>query len=166
VRPNPQWVEPVDIVNSALARRQRRFAERKVKLDLDSNLPIVHVDPVQVEQALVQIIDNAAKYSDPDSPIEVTARPNGLAVVLSVQDRGAGLTESEKRQVRGRFYRGPRQAGSTPGSGLGLWVADAFVTANGGKVEVESPGPDQGTTVSIHLPLAPHAAELEARSDD
>jgi two-component system sensor histidine kinase KdpD len=166
VRPKLQWVDPVDIVNSALQRRQRRLAERKVNLSLDSNLPIVHVDPVQVEQALVQILDNAAKYSDTDSPIEVTARPNGQAVVLSVHDRGAGLTPSEKRQIRERFSRGPRHAGSTSGTGLGLWVADAFVTANGGKVEVESPGADLGTTVSIHLPLTPHAAELEIRADD
>lgn len=166
VRPNPQWVEPVDIVNSALQRRQRGLADRKVHLNLDSNLPIVHVDPTQVERALVQILDNATKYSDPDSPIDVSARPNGASVVLSVQDCGAGLTESELRQVRERFYRGPRHAGSAPGSGLGLWVADAFITANGGKVEVASPGPDQGTIVSIHLPQAPHAAAIEARGDD
>ena len=166
VRPKLQWVEPVDIVNSALQRRQRRLAGRKVIIDLDSNLPIVHVDPGQIEQALVQILDNAAKYSDADSQIDVTARPNDHAVVLSVHDRGAGLTEGEKRRVGERFYRGPRHAGLTPGSGLGLWVADAFITANGGRVEVESPGADHGTTVSIHLPLSPHAVEIEASPDD
>jgi two-component system sensor histidine kinase KdpD len=164
VRPKMQWVEPVDIVNSALERRRRRLAGRNVTVNLDSNLPIVHVDPVQVERALVQILDNAAKYSD--APIEVTARANGAAVVLSVEDRGAGITESEKQQVGERFYRGPRHTTLTPGSGLGLWVAGAFVTANGGKVEVESPGADLGTTVSIHLPLSPHAAAIGAAVDD
>jgi len=96
VRPKLQWVEPVDIVNAAVAHRQRRLAGYPVTLELDSNLPIVHVDPAQVEQALLQIIDNAAKYSPPGSPIEVAARPNGATVMLSVNDRGAGLTAEEK----------------------------------------------------------------------
>ena len=62
--------------------------------------------------------------------------------MLSVHDSGAGLTREEKRQVGGRFFRGPRHAATTSGSGLGLWIAKAFITANGGKVEVESDGVD------------------------
>jgi two-component system sensor histidine kinase KdpD len=137
-----------------------------VTLDLHSNLPIVHVDPAQVEQALVQIIDNAAKYSPAGSPIRVAAHPNGQAVMLSVHDCGSGLTSDEKSQVGARFFRGPRQAASTSGSGLGLWIANAFITANGGKVEVESAGADRGTTVTIHLPMSAEAAPLEANIDD
>ena len=153
VRPKLQWVEPVDIVNAAFEHRRRRLAGYPVTLDLHSNLPIVHVDPAQVEQALVQIIDNAAKYSPPGSPIAVAARPNGQTVMLSVHDRGAGLTPEEKIRVGGRFFRGPRHAATTSGSGLGLWIANAFISANGGKVEVESDGIGRGTTVTIHLPV-------------
>jgi two-component system sensor histidine kinase KdpD len=137
-----------------------------VTLDLDSNLPIVHVDPMQVEQALVQIIDNAAKYSPAGAPIRVAARPNGHTVMLSVHDRGAGLTAEEKNLVGDRFFRGPRHAATTSGSGLGLWIANAFITANGGKVEVESEGADRGTTVTIHLPLSPEAERLETTVDE
>ena len=75
VRPKLQWVEPVDIVNAAFEHRRRRLTGYPVTLDLDSNLPIVHVDPAQVEQALVQILDNAAKYSPAGSPIRVAAVP-------------------------------------------------------------------------------------------
>jgi len=162
VRPKLQWVEPVDIVNAAFEHRRRRLAGYPVTLDLHSNLPIVHVDPAQVEQALVQIIDNAAKYSPPGSPIAVAARPNGQTVMLSVHDRGAGLTPEEKIRVGGRFFRGPRHAATTSGSGLGLWIANAFISANGGKVEVESDGIGRGTTVTIHLPMsaAPMSAAL------
>jgi two-component system sensor histidine kinase KdpD len=131
-----------------------------VTLDLNSNLPIVHVDPAQVEQALVQILDNAAKYSPAGSPIRVTAHPNGHAVVLAVHDCGAGLTAEEQRQIGERFFRGPRHAVTTSGSGLGLWIADAFITANGGKVEVESEGADRGSTVSIHLPISTSAEAM------
>jgi two-component system sensor histidine kinase KdpD len=161
VRPKLQWVEPVDIVNAALEHRRRRLAGHPVTLDLDSNLPIVRADPAQVEQALVQILDNAAKYSSDGSPIRVTAHPNGQTVVLSVHDRGAGLTSEEKRQVGGRFFRGPRHAATTSGSGLGLWIANAFITANGGKVEVESEGAERGTTVSIYLPMSPEPISTE-----
>jgi two-component system, OmpR family, sensor histidine kinase KdpD len=166
VRPKPQWVEPVDIVNAAYAHRRRRLEGFPVTLDLDSNLPIVHVDPMQVEQALVQIIDNAAKYSPAGAPIRVAARPNGHTVMLSVHDRGAGLTAEEKNLVGDRFFRGPRHAATTSGSGLGLWIANAFITANGGKVEVESDGADRGTTVTIHLPLSPEAERLETTVDE
>jgi two-component system, OmpR family, sensor histidine kinase KdpD len=151
--PKLQWIEPVDIVNAAVEHRRRRLAGHPVTLDLDSNLPIVRADPTQVEQALVQILDNAAKYSTDGAPIRVAARPNGQSVVLSVHDCGAGLSSDEKRQVGGRFFRGPRHAATTSGSGLGLWIANAFISANGGKVEVESDGVDRGTTVSIHLPM-------------
>ena len=166
VRPKLQWIEPVDIVNAAVEHRRRRLAGHPVTLDLDSNLPIVRADPAQVEQALMQILDNAAKYSSDGAPIRVAARPNGQSVVLSVHDCGAGLTGEEKRQVGGRFFRGPRHAATTSGSGLGLWIANAFISANGGKVEVESAGVDRGTTVSIHLPLSGEAAPLETSVDE
>ncbi len=155
VRPKPQWVEPVDIVNSAVEHRRRRLTGHPVALDLDCDLPIVHVDPAQVKQALVQILDNAAKYSASDASIRVAARRRGEAVVLSVHDSGAGLTGEEKRQVGQRFFRGSRHAALTSGSGLGLWIANAFISANGGTVEVMSAGAEQGATVSIHLPIAP-----------
>jgi two-component system sensor histidine kinase KdpD len=171
VRPKLQWVEPVDIVNAAIEHRRRRLAGHTVTLDLDSNLPIVRADPAQVEQALIQILDNAAKYSSDGSPINVAANPNGHTVVLSVRDCGAGLTPEEKDQVGERFFRGPRHAATTSGSGLGLWIANAFISANGGRVEVESEGADRGTTVSIHLPVSPDPmprapALVEASTDE
>jgi len=166
VRPKPQWIEPVDLVNAAVEHRKRRLAGHPVSLELDSNLPIVRADPAQVEQALVQILDNAAKYSAEGTPIHVAARPNGHCVVLSVQDCGSGLTGEEKLKVGGRFFRGPRHAATTSGSGLGLWIANAFVTANGGRIEIESAGVERGTTVSIHLPLPDEARAPETAIDE
>jgi two-component system sensor histidine kinase KdpD len=164
VRPKPQWVEPVDIVNAAIEHRRRRLAGHPVTLDLDSNLPIVHADPAQVEQALVQILDNAAKYSPEAAPIRVTARADAHTAVLAVHDCGSGVTGEEKMQICERFFRGSRQAATTSGSGLGLWIANAFVTANGGELEVESEGADRGTTVSIRLPGLPEPKSAEPSS--
>ena len=166
IRPRQEWIEPQDIVNSALERRRRRLSGHAVSLDMDSNLPFIYVDAVLVEQAFVQIVDNAAKYSPPGSPIAVAAKRNGRDVVLSVHDRGVGLTAEENAQLGERFFRGRRHAATTSGSGLGLWIAKAFVTANGGKIQAESSGADQGTTVSIHLPFATPASQPEVGPDD
>jgi two-component system sensor histidine kinase KdpD len=166
IRPRQEWIEPQDIVNSALERRRRRLSGHSLSLDVDSNLPFIYVDPVLVEQAFGQIVDNAAKYSPPGSPITVAAKRNGRDVVLSVHDEGVGLTAQENAQLGERFFRGARHAATTSGSGLGLWIAKAFVTANGGKIEAASAGADQGTTVSIHLPFATPASQPEVGPDE
>ncbi len=166
IRPRQEWIEPQDIVNSALERRRRRLSGHELTLDVDSNLPFVYVDPVLVEQAFVQIVDNAAKYSPQGSSIAVTARRNGRAVVLSVHDAGIGLTSEENARMCERFFRGTRQAAAVSGSGLGLWIASAFVSANGGRIEASSSGPDRGATVSIHLPIATPADQPEVSPDD
>ena len=138
IRPRQEWIEPQDIVNSALERRRRRLSGHNVSLDMDSNLPLIYVDAVLVEQAFVQIVDNAAKYSPTGSPITIAAKRNGRDVVLSVRDQGVGLTAEESAQIGERFFRGARHAATTSGSGLGLWIAKAFVTANGGKIQAVS----------------------------
>jgi two-component system, OmpR family, sensor histidine kinase KdpD len=166
IRPRQEWIEPQDIVNAALERRRRRLSGHEVSLDMDSNLPFIYVDPVLVEQAFGQLVDNAAKYSPPGSPITVAAKRNGHDVVLSVHDEGAGLTAQENARVGERFFRGPRHATTTSGSGLGLWIAKAFVGANGGKIEAASAGADRGTTVSIHLPFATPMNQPEVGPDD
>jgi two-component system sensor histidine kinase KdpD len=166
VKPRMEWTEPADIINSALERRRRRLAGHVISIDMDSNLPFIYVDPVLVEQAFVQIVDNAAKYSPAGSTITINARRNGPGIVLSVHDTGAGLTAEETKRIGERFFRGERLAATAPGSGLGLWIANAFVLANGGKIEAKSPGADQGTTVFIHLPLAKDAPQHEVGPDD
>jgi len=166
IRPRQEWIEPQDIVNSALERRRRRLSGHNVSLDMDTNLPFIYVDAVLVEQAFVQIVDNAAKYSPAGSPIIVAAKRNGHDVVLSVHDNGVGLTAEENAQLGERFFRSARNAATTSGSGLGLWIAKAFVGANGGKIEAESSGADQGTTVSIHLPYATPVNQPEVDPDD
>jgi two-component system sensor histidine kinase KdpD len=85
---------------------------------------------------------------------------------LSVHDDGVGLTVEEKTRLGERFFRGARHAATTSGSGLGLWIAKAFVGANGGKIEAESSGADQGTTMSILLPYATPASQPEVGPDD
>ena len=151
IRLESEWVEPADIINAAIDRRQRLLAGHSVILEIPSELPFIYVDPIILEQALGQIVDNAAKYSQLGSAITVTARRDGAAVVLSVSDEGMGLVGEERTRLWERFFRGERHV-NVSGSGLGLWIAKAFVTSNGGEVEAFSEGAGRGTIVSIRLP--------------
>jgi two-component system sensor histidine kinase KdpD len=147
-----EWIEPADIVNAAVDRRQRLLADHRLLLDVAGELPFIYVDPILLEQAFGQIVDNAAKYSQPGSAIIIAARAEGDSVVLSVKDEGIGLVGEERTRLWERFFRGERRAANVAGSGLGLWIAKAFVTANAGQIEAFSEGADRGTLVSIRLP--------------
>jgi two-component system sensor histidine kinase KdpD len=120
-----------------------------------------------VQQALVQIIDNAVKYSQAGSRITISGESRDGMLLLGVRDEGAGLSEAEKATIFNRFVRGERHALTTSGSGLGLWIASAFVTANGGQVNAFSEGPGLGTTVRIELPAVQTAVpQLETDADE
>jgi two-component system sensor histidine kinase KdpD len=167
VRLDSEWVEPADIVNAAVERRQRLLVGHQVVVQVPAELPFIQVDPILLEQALGQIIDNAAKYSQPASTVTVAARGEGAWVVLSVADQGIGLVGDERTRLWERFFRGERHASHVPGSGLGLWIAKAFVTANGGEIAAFSEGADRGTVVSIRLPAGePAASELPVDGDE
>ena len=167
VKPHTEWAEPADIINSTIERCRRRLGDRRVLLDLPADLPLIYVDPVLVQQALVQIVDNAAKYSSKGSRIVISARSADGNMTLSVCDQGAGLTASEQSQMWGRFARGERHATTTSGFGLGLWIANAFISANGGTMNASSQGPYLGTTVAIQLPVTQRAAhQIESDADE
>jgi two-component system sensor histidine kinase KdpD len=167
LKPLRQWVECADLVNSALERRDRRLSGHIVTMDVASDLPLIYVDPVLVEQALVQIIDNAAKYSLPGRTIGVAARREGDEIVLSVTDQGSGFTAEERDRLGERFFRGGRHLTTIPGSGLGLWIASAFASANDGELQAISDGEDQGATVLIRFPVVREVAlQLEGADDE
>jgi two-component system sensor histidine kinase KdpD len=167
IRPEPEWVEPADIINAAIDRWQRLLAVDRVVLEVPRDLPLLYVDPILLEQALGQIIDNAVKYSQAGSMVTVGARIEGPSVVLSVQDEGIGLVGDERTRLWERFFRGERCASNVPGSGLGLWITKAFVTANGGEIDAFSHGADRGTVVSIRLPATdPQTQDLAVGDDE
>ena len=154
LQPHLEWTDPTDIVGAAVKQKAARLAGHRLELAVLPDLPLVKVNSVLVEQALGQVLENAAKYSPAGSTIRISARAEEDRVVLAVADQGAGLTEDERRQIGQRSFRGARHVHHVPGAGLGLWIADTFVVANGGTLDAESPGPGRGTTVSIRLPAA------------
>jgi len=167
IKPLMEWADPTDIVNSAVERCRNRMSDRRVVLNLPGDLPLVHVDSVLVQQALVQIFDNAVKYSHAGSQITVAVRARDGRMILSVSDQGAGLTATEQTQMWDRFVRGDRHALTTSGSGLGLWIAAAFISANGGKINAVSEGPGLGTALTIELPVTQAAVtQMEGETDE
>jgi two-component system sensor histidine kinase KdpD len=167
VKPHIEWADPADIVNSAIERCRNRMSDRRIAVNLPADLPLIHVDPVLVQQALVQIFDNAVKYSHSGSQITVAARARDGRMILSVNDQGAGLTAAEQSKIWDRFARGERHAATTSGSGLGLWIANAFIAVNGGKINAISEGPGLGTAMAIELPVTQAAVtQMEGDTDE
>jgi two-component system, OmpR family, sensor histidine kinase KdpD len=152
LRPRFEWAEVSDIVNAALQRHRARLTGHDVKVDLAAELPLAYVDQNLVEQALGHVIENAMKYSPPGSPIRIAGRVEDGLLAVTVTDSGAGITADELGRLGERFFRRDRAAGTT-GSGLGLWIAKAFLHANGGSLDAESDGVDRGSTLILRLPI-------------
>jgi len=155
------WTDPTDIIGAAVERISLRYPNHRIDLDLGSDLPLVHVDPVLVEQALGQIIANSAKYSPPASTIRIAANVENRQLLISVSDEGAGLTIVEKGRLAERFFRGQRHIGKIAGSGLGMWIANTFIMSSGGKLDALSQGEGKGTTIQIAFPVLPRIDEDE-----
>ncbi|MBV9626759.1 MAG: DUF4118 domain-containing protein [Xanthobacteraceae bacterium] len=167
VCPQRDWVDPVDLIDRALAHKGATLVSHRLAVKISPDLPLVRVDGALIEQAIGQVLENAAKYSPPDSLITIAARAEQDCVVISVADEGHGLTVTEQDQVGRRSFRGERSHKATPGSGLGLWIAQCFVTANGGMLEARSQGAGLGSTISIRLDAAQGAvAELVGAEDE
>jgi two-component system sensor histidine kinase KdpD len=166
LRARHDWTDPTDIINAAVERASLRHPNRSINLDFASDLPLIQVDPVLVEQALGQIIANAAKFSYTPSTIQIEAEVEGQQLIISVHDEGAGLTVDEKSKLAERFFRGQRHVGKVSGSGLGMWIANTFIVGSGGKLEALSPGEGQGTTIRVVFPITQHdRSEIEMQED-
>jgi two-component system sensor histidine kinase KdpD len=107
-----------------------------VTVDIAADVPLVFVDPVLFEQLFVNLLENADKYTPPDTPIEVQARAEGQLVTIEVIDHGSGIPPGTETKVFDKFYRGPHVGVS--GAGLGLPICKAIVNAHGGTISAES----------------------------
>jgi two-component system, OmpR family, sensor histidine kinase KdpD len=148
-----EWAEPADFINAALQRCRNRLTGRAVDVTLPEELVLLRIDSVLMERALGQILDNAAKYSPPESAISVSGHLESGQFVISVVDQGVGLNADDRTLLGQKFFRGNRHSQITSGLGLGFWIASAFVAANNGTIEATSEGVNKGMAVSVRLPL-------------
>jgi two-component system sensor histidine kinase KdpD len=113
-------------------------------------LPI-RVDAAQIERVLVNLLENALKFSSPTDPVSVSARSGAGRVLIRVRDRGPGIVPADRERIFEPFERG---SGEGRGSGLGLAIARGFAEANGGFIGVESSSEHGGSTFVLDLPAA------------
>jgi two-component system sensor histidine kinase KdpD len=146
---NRDWHSVEELVGSALARLEPVLRGRTVRARVPEDLPLVPVDGILVEQALVNLLENAAKHTDPPGAVEISARAEGGSIVVEVADEGPGLPPGAEERVFEKFYR----AGSARrGFGLGLPICRAIATAHGGDIRAERREP-RGTRFRFALPL-------------
>ena len=133
-------------------RRDAAAEHREVTSDVDANLPGIRADRDALSRALWNLLENAAKYSEPSAPIRVFARRQGDTVLVGVQDAGAGIPASEHKRIFQKFVRGDdaTRAG-VRGVGIGLALVTRIVEAHGGSVRLESE-PGRGSTFTLVLP--------------
>ncbi|MCU0224817.1 MAG: sensor histidine kinase KdpD [Acidobacteria bacterium] len=149
--PRREWQSLEEIVGAAIHRLGRRLDGRELQLDLPAELPLIAVDGVLFEQVLINLVENAVRYTPPGTPITIAARADGASLELSVADRGPGLEPGEEREIFEKFRRGAAGR-ETRGAGLGLAICRGIVEAHGGTIAAGN-RPGGGALFRIRLPL-------------
>lgn len=142
------------MIARAVREAQPLLNGRTLQVQVAPNLPPVSADENLARTVLRHLLDNAAKYSAPGSPIVIRGQAIEGQIRISVADRGPGLTAGELEHIFDRHYRGARTRDAVPGMGIGLAIARDIVSAHGGRIWAEST-PGEGTTVTFTLPVAP-----------
>jgi two-component system sensor histidine kinase KdpD len=140
-----------DLVGIALARFAQRRSSHMVQVDLPETLPLVSMDMPLMTQVLMNLLDNAAKYSPENAPIEIQGWLANGEVVLSILDQGIGIPETDLPKVFDKFYRTPLTRGIS-GIGLGLSISQGIVEAHRGRMWAEN-RPSGGSAISLALPV-------------
>jgi signal transduction histidine kinase len=144
-----------EIVHAAVRAIQQRLDSEgfTLAMTLDEDLPLVPADGDAIEQAVLNLLTNAMKYSGESRRIDLGLRRENGKAVISVEDQGMGIKPSAQRRIFESFYRADTpQVEEVPGTGFGLTLVEHIVTAHGGSVGLESI-PGEGSTFSLHLPL-------------
>jgi len=149
------WTTPADIVASALQRLHRVLAELRLEVLVPDDLPLLYVHPALVEQALVNVLENAARFSPPQGRLQVAVATGAGSLRFIVSDEGPGVPEAERERIFDMFYTAARGDRGGPGTGLGLAICQGMIGAHGGRVFVGDGLGGRGASVTLELPLQP-----------
>jgi len=156
-----EWTPLEEVVGAALNRREMATEAHRVRVSLPEDLPLVAMDGVLMEQLLLNLLDNALKYSPPGSPVDIKAWAAGKSLTLSVSDQGPGIPEGEEERIFEKLARG-QAASNRPGAGLGLAICKGIVTAHHGRIQAVN-HPHGGAQFLVTLPLGtPPVMPVEA----
>jgi two-component system, OmpR family, sensor histidine kinase KdpD len=163
VKLNLQWQPLEEVVGSALNATQGMLKQHVVEVRIPRDLPLVRIDALLIERVLVNLLENASKYTPPGSKITLAAEAVADQLSVSVSDNGPGLPAGREEAVFQKFTRGERES-ATPGVGLGLAICRAIIESHQGRI-VATHRPGGGARFSFTLPLGdPPAAAEEAEA--
>jgi two-component system sensor histidine kinase KdpD len=154
------WCDMEDITGIALRRVRECIKERLLVVNIPVELPLVRADCVLLEQVLVNLLDNACKYSLQGSEIVITVSQTEDVIQVSIADRGSGIPEEDLTRVFDKFYR-VEQPKSVSGTGLGLSICKGIIEAHGGEIHAEN-RPGGGTVMTFVIPCADQSPQYVA----
>ena len=171
VKLNRQWQPLEEVVGSALKALEQGLSKHRIHVDLPPELPLLEFDAVLIERVLCNLLENAAKYTPPDSDIRIEAHVERMESKISVTDNGPGLPPGSEEAIFEKFTRGERES-TTPGVGLGLAICRAIVEAHKGRIWAEN-SPGGGAHFVFTLPLGtpptlddlPEAESVEPKTE-
>ena len=146
-----EWVPLEETVGSALTRMESALADRPVETALPSDLPLISVDPVLLEQLLFNLLDNAVKHAPVGTPIRISAVAEEREIIIDVADRGPGIPAGEEERIFERFHRAAPNL-ATGGVGLGLAICRGIAHAHDGTLTATN-RPGGGARFRLTLPL-------------
>ena len=152
------WRRPAAVVQQALKALERLTADHVLVVDVPSDLPDVFADGGQLERVIGNLVENAAKYTDPGTKIEVSARRTNSELEFSVADRGSGIAPEYQERIFERFFRVKGGPAPKPGTGLGLPICRGIVQAHGGRLWFEE-REGGGACFRFTIPLQPASTE-------
>jgi len=150
VRLQLEWQPLEEVIGTALGRLHARLRTREVFVGLAQDLPLLNLDAVLMEQVLVNLLENAIKYTPAGSPLAIVGRCTGQEVVLEILDNGPGIAPGDEERIFEKFYRSPGSGGQG-GVGLGLTICRTVVGAHGGGITARTRG-GGGAAFEITLP--------------
>jgi two-component system sensor histidine kinase KdpD len=156
------WVSPADIVGSSLNRLRAVLAPLQVSTEVPHELPLLFVHAALIEQALVNVLENAARFSPAHGRVQLRAGVDDNELFFSVSDEGPGIPQEERAKIFDMFYTAARGDRGGQGTGLGLAICQGMVGAHGGRISVADGIEGRGTCITLHLPLQDQPdAEIE-----
>ncbi|MEA1977920.1 MAG: response regulator [Chloroflexota bacterium] len=156
----PEAIAPIDLINQSIERAAGILTDKTIEINVPENLPNVRVDPARMEEVLVNLLENAARFSPPGKPIVIGAERDDPLLKLSVTDQGPGIQADKQKMI---FEKHTRADSKGKGIGLGLFIARKIVEAHGGKIWAVSPPPNipQGAQFTFTLPIMPDQPVVE-----
>jgi two-component system, OmpR family, sensor histidine kinase KdpD len=152
-----EWEALEEVVGAALAQLEAQLKDNPVITDIPPDLPLVRMDQMLMERVLVNLLENAVKYTPEGAPIHISGRVEGDRLKVEVADHGPGLPLGEEERVFGKFYQVAR--GRSRGAGLGLTICRSIVEAHGGRIWAAN-RPAGGAVFTFTLPLGEPAPEV------